>query len=75
MSETDKVSGLTLQEQKVMDLIASAHGSFLELERTHPDEERDFVDAIHKIQAILGLRILRRGYPQYWLTHKDSEVK
>ena len=50
-----------------------SYGEFLEMERQHPDEMRDFVDCIHRIQDILAVRIVRRSYPEYWPTHKIED--
>jgi hypothetical protein len=58
--------GLTKSEQAVMDSMMIAYEKFLQLERQHPDELRDFVDGIHKCQDVLALRVVRRTYPIGW---------
>jgi len=58
--------GLTQDEQVVMDNIIETYNAFCKLERQHPDEGRDFTDAVHKMQSILALRIARRSYPIGW---------
>lgn len=60
-------NGLTEKENVIMDHIVKAWNEFVKLERYHPDELNDFGDAIHKLESILGLRILRRDYPKYWI--------
>lgn len=59
--------GLTKSEQSVMNSMMDAYNKFLQLERQHPDEMRDFVDGIHRCQDVLALRVVRRAYPDGWL--------
>ena len=54
----------TDKEQKVMDLLVEAHNNFIELERTHPMEIMEWVSGLHKLQDLLGARVLRRDYPE-----------
>lgn len=63
-------TGLTELEQRCMDGLMIAYASWLKLERQHPDEMRGFVDAIHRIQDLLAVRVIRRHYPNGWPTHK-----
>lgn len=72
MDNINNISGLTEQEIKVMDKICEGYSEFLKLEMQHPCEMQDFVNAIHSIQSILALRVVRRSYPNYWLTHKSE---
>lgn len=66
----DNISGLTEQELNVMNRICEGYNEFLKLEMQHPSEMQDFVNAIHDIQSILAMRVIRREYPNYWLVHK-----
>lgn len=50
-----------------MDHIVAAWNEFTKLERYHPDELNDFADGVHKLESLLGLRILRRDYPKGWI--------
>lgn len=50
-------------EKEIMNHIVSAHNKFVGLERTHPMEIQEWVDAIHRLQDLLGARVLRRDYP------------
>ena len=54
----------TDKEQKVMDSLIEAHNSFMELEKTHPMEITEWVSNFHKLQDLLGARVLRRDYPE-----------
>ena len=69
----DDITGLTPQEKIVMDKICDGYNEFLKLETQHPSEQPDFADAIHAVQNILAMRIVRRNYPEYWLIHKNNE--
>ena len=70
MEGLKQVSGLTDQESLVMDSISQGYNEWLKLEMTHPCEMQDFVNAIHNIQSILAMRVIRKNYPEYWLTYK-----
>jgi hypothetical protein len=62
-------SGLLPAEQLVMDRINITHAAFLALPRQHPDELRDWTDAVHRMQDALALRVCRRVYPEGWATY------
>ena len=53
-------------EKEVADNLIKAWNSFCKLERQHPDETRYFCDGIHKCQSVLGMRTLRRDYPNIY---------
>lgn len=58
--------GLTEEEGVVMDALCDAANAFGKLPSQHPDEARDFCDAIHRAQDLLAVRIARRLYPKGW---------
>jgi hypothetical protein len=58
--------GLTDDEGVVMDALCDAANAYGRLLRQHPDEPRDFRDAIHRCQDLLALRIARRHHPDGW---------
>jgi len=68
--EINNISGFTEDEEKCMQYLMDAYGVFIEMERQHPDEMRDFVDAIHSLQNLLAVRVIRRVYPKYWPVYK-----
>lgn len=68
-NEVNPKTGLTPLEQDCMDGLIASYNAFLKMERQHPDEMRDFVDAVHRIQDILAVRVIRRLYPEGWPTH------
>jgi hypothetical protein len=55
-------------EQEIMNNLISAYNLFIKLEPTHPCDREDFADGIHELQKILGMRILRRDYPDMFPT-------
>ena len=67
-----RYDGLTEEEGEVMDALVGAVESFDELPSQHPDEQRDFYDAIHRCQDLLAVRAMRRLYPRGWVTFDGS---
>jgi len=64
-------NGLNEEEGKVMDDAISCYENYRKIgndKYSHPDDLREFVDAIHKIQSLLMSRIVRRLYPNGWTT-------
>lgn len=66
MSKIDPESGLTEEEKAVLDPLMQSYDAWLRLEMEHPDDMRYFVDAVHRIQDLLALRVTRRAYPIGW---------
>jgi hypothetical protein len=58
--------GLTDDEGVVLDALVTAIEAFAKLEAQHPFEAHEFVDAIHRCQSLLTLRIARRVFPDGW---------
>jgi hypothetical protein len=58
--------GLTDAEGVVADALCKAANAFGVLPKQHPDEDRDFCDAIHRAQDLLCVRIARRAFPLGW---------
>lgn len=65
-------TGLTEDEQIVMDSLVAAFNNFASLNRQHPDEMRDFTDGIHRLQDMLAVRIARRNFPKGWPTYSGG---
>lgn len=61
-----RIDGLNEQEGKVMDALLLAYEEFCKLDKQHPNESVDFTNGIHQCQYILGLRIVRKDYPEGW---------
>lgn len=61
--------GLTGAEGQCADALVEAVEAWGRLESQHPDEDREFIDAIHRCQNVLAVRIARREFPGGWPTH------
>jgi len=55
---------LTEKEKEVLNKIVEAHNLYLELEEVKDTQE--WCEAIHKLQALLSLRLLRRIHPEIY---------
>ena len=53
-----------------MDSLLETLRFYNRLDKQHPNEITDLVDAVHKIQSLLALRVIRRNYPEYWIIKK-----
>lgn len=60
------INGLTEKENSIMDNLIDAWNEFCKLETQHPEDIKCFGDSINKARSILGLRTLRRDYPNLW---------
>lgn len=56
--------GLTPDEIKVSDLICDAFNAYNKLPSYHPSEMAEVVDAVHRWQAVLMSRVVRRTNPE-----------
>lgn len=66
-NKPNKVSGLTLDEKRVMDALVTAVIAFNELAASIlPDEMQAFIEGIHQCQTVLGMCVVRRDYPDFW---------
>lgn len=62
-------------EKEIMNSLVNAVNLFSKLKQTHPSDRKDFVDGIHICQKVLGMRILRRDYPENFPTYTKEEYK
>ena len=53
----------TEEEAEIMQLLVRAHNKFIGLRNTHKMETTEWVQSFHKLQDLLGARVLRRDYP------------
>lgn len=63
-SFSEKSNGLTLKEKEAAEHLVNFWNAYVSL----PDarDTRDVCDAIHRIQAIIGMRVARRANPEFW---------
>jgi hypothetical protein len=60
-------------ELKILDNLADCWNLFCKLEVQHPDDARDFADAIHDCQRIVMSRECVRQYPETFpIRHKEK---
>ena len=62
-------------ENEIMTHLVSAYNLFSKLESTHPSDREDFTNGIHELQKILGMRILRRDYPNVFPSYCKTKTK
>lgn len=58
---------LTLNERTVLDILAQAWNQFVELPVIHPQDQVEFMQAIHRAQNIVMSRVVMRqelGWPK-----------
>jgi hypothetical protein len=58
----------TKDEREVSDLLLRVIEKYFALPKQHPSDTTEFITAIHQIQHLIGMRILRRDYPKEFLT-------
>ncbi len=67
------VSGLTEDEQRVMDAVIATWDEWQRIEDSiRPDEQAQVMQAINMIQTVLACRVVRRDYPDYWRAGSDG---
>jgi hypothetical protein len=61
----------TREESIVMNLIIESNNKFIQLNNDKA-EVIEWNNAIHMLQDILGRKVLKRDYPDYYYRSKDS---
>jgi hypothetical protein len=64
--------GLTEEELGISKNIVAAWNGFINLKQSHPNDKNEFHQAIHILQKTLGMRVLRRDYPDFWLDKSEK---
>lgn len=64
------------KERELLYLIGEVHNKFIELEKespehSHPSDIGHWADAVHRMQSIVGLRVLRKKMPS-WFTSNET---
>ncbi len=64
----------TLYEQEVHEDIIKVWNSFIELPQTHPSDIQEFHAALHQLQQIMAMRVVRDNWPKVWpkYTHTSN---
>jgi len=66
--EIDILAGvkLTVQEQEILKKLVEAFSLFTNLENRSDADNKEFVDAVHRAQQLIALRVARRINPEVW---------
>ena len=62
-------------EIEILNLLADCWNTYCKLEVQHPDDARDFADAIHDCQRIIMSREAVRQYPDFFYKTNDIQYK
>lgn len=57
---------LTEQESDLLKKLVEAYNQFTALDKRSEADNKEFVDAIHRCQQIVALRVARRVNPEVW---------
>jgi len=57
---------LTDQEQEILKKLVEAYDLFTNLENRSDADNKEFVDAVHRAQQLIALRVARRVNPEVW---------
>jgi hypothetical protein len=68
-------SGLTSEEQAIMDHLLLAWNCYVNLPVQHPADQQEFMRSFHELQRLLAVRITRRQYPAFWRSGEPIEVR
>jgi hypothetical protein len=63
----NKNSGLTIEEKNILYHLLQAWENFKTLDNKHPDDNNEFLKAIHEAQKSLALRVARRIDEDVWI--------
>lgn len=66
--ELDFLAGvkLTNQEQQILKKLVEAWSLYSELENRSDADNKEFLDAVHRAQQLIALRVARRVNPEVW---------
>lgn len=65
------MKGLTEEEKEILKHTNDIWNTFMDMKQTHPDDQRNLLDAVHNIQYIIGMRLARREAPETFKTIKE----
>lgn len=61
------------EEKELLGLTKDLWNKFVKLEPQHLSERPEFGKAIHELQMIIGMRILRKEHPEIFPIHKTCK--
>jgi len=65
----------TKEEEEINSLLNDIIYKFWKLEQTHPSDKEEFAFSIHGIQKIMGMRLLRRVFPEICMKYNVPDYK
>jgi len=71
MLELKETSGMNDQEFRTMSHLTGAWDHFLQIPDMRDDDREDFLRALHAAQNIIGMSVLRRDRPEFWVGKKE----
>jgi len=67
-----EIGGLTEAERKIMEDLVLAWSGYVMLPVQHPADLAEFMGALHELQRLLAVRVVRRDYPGFWRVVGDE---
>lgn len=64
-TQSDSVK-LNLDESQILNFLKEAWNGYQKLENKSDADDTEFLDAIHRAQQIIALRVARRADPDVW---------
>jgi len=64
---TQEESGMNDEEFRTMSHLTGAWDHFLKIPDMREDDKALFLDLIHTAQQIIGMSVLRRDRPEFWI--------
>ncbi len=61
-----EVPNLTDEEKVVLHHLSSSYNEFVKLPVMHPNHQTEFMQHIHELQRLVGIRVARRADPDIW---------
>lgn len=65
--DTKEESGMNDQEFRTMSHLTGAWDHFLKIPDMREDDKAEFLSALHTAQQIIGMSVLRRDRPEFWI--------
>jgi hypothetical protein len=66
MIDTPRKECLTLEEREILKILGEAFSKFTNLLNSSDADKAEFIDAIHRAQQIIALRVARRVDSDVW---------
>jgi hypothetical protein len=64
------MTGFTYNEKEIMEKLVEAHALYIDLNKQHPSDMPEWANAIHDLQKLMAMRIVRREHPDIFPIHE-----